>query len=157
MDVLLKRAEEQDAPLLWSMQKRAFAPLLEKYGDVSTNPASEPLIKVIGRLRQSYADYYIIYIDGQAVGGVRVVRRRERKCNISPLFVVPEFQRRGIATAVLTILEEMYPETIWELNTILQETGNCRLYEKHGYRRTGEYEQINERMTLVYYRKTIRR
>ncbi len=43
--------------------------------------------------------------------------------------------------------------TDWQLETILQEEGNCYLYEKMGYRRTGETEVINERMTLVNYRK----
>jgi hypothetical protein len=56
----------------------------------------------------------------------------------------------------MTMLEGMYTGVTWELNTILEETGNCRLYEKLGYRRTGEYERINERMTLVYYRKLSR-
>ena len=36
------------------------------------------------------------------------------------------------------------------------EPGLVKLYEKLGYRRTGEYEQVNERMTLVYYRKVVR-
>jgi hypothetical protein len=30
----------------------------------------------------------------------------------------------------------------WILNTILQESGNCHLYEKIGYRKTGEMEKI---------------
>lgn len=156
MNVVLRRAAEQDAPVLWDMQKRAFAPLLEKYGDYSTNPACESLEKVVSRLRQSYSDYYLIEADGVSVGGVRVVRRREGKCNISPLFILPQWQRRGMAQAAIGLLEKIYPDVQWELNTILEEAGNCRLYEKMGYRKTGETEKVNERMTLVYYRKIIR-
>ena len=39
------------------------------------------------------------------------------------------------------------------LDTILQEEGNCYLYEKLGYKRTGKIEHINERMDIVYYEK----
>lgn len=41
----------------------------------------------------------------------------------------------------------------WELDTILQEKGNCHLYEKLGYKKTGIIENINERMDIVYYEK----
>ena len=30
----------------------------------------------------------------------------------------------------------------WELDTILQETGNCYLYEKMGYYQTGKTEKV---------------
>lgn len=39
------------------------------------------------------------------------------------------------------------------LDTILQEKGNCYLYEKMGYRKTGKTEKINDRLTLVFYEK----
>lgn len=44
----------------------------------------------------------------------------------------------------------------WELDTILQEQGNCYLYEKLGYRRTGEIKQINDEMTIVSYEKHLK-
>ena len=44
--------------------------------------------------------------------------------------------------------------TIQEMkDTILQEEGNCYLYEKLGYKRTCKIENINERMDIVYYEK----
>lgn len=33
--------------------------------------------------------------------------------------------------------ERLHGATGWELSTILQEQGNCHLYEKMGYHRTG--------------------
>lgn len=157
MSIELRRAGKQDAQCLWEMQVSAFTPLLRRYQDFSTNPACEPVDAVLNRIRQTHTDYYVIEKDGAAVGGVRVVRREGARCRISPLYVLPGHQRQGIAQNVMRQLEEMYPCVTWELNTILQETGNCRLYEKMGYRRTGEYEQINGQMTLVYYRKLPRK
>ena len=40
-----------------------------------------------------------------------------------------------------------------DLNSILQESSNCYLYEKLGYRQTGKAEQINDKMTIVFYEK----
>jgi len=153
MAIVLRRACEEDLTRLWEMQVRAFRPLLEKYQDDGTNPACDSLETVLCRFRQPCTDYYLILEDGSPVGGVRIVRRGEDRCRISPLFIAPEHQGKGFAKAAIRRLEELYPYVQWELNTILQEKGNCRLYEKMGYRRTGEYEEINERMTLVYYRK----
>jgi hypothetical protein len=45
------------------------------------------------------------------------------------------------------------PKNGWILDTIFQEQGNCHLYEKIGYKKTGKIEKINERMDIVYYEK----
>ena len=42
---------------------------------------------------------------------------------------------------------------IWELSTILEEKGNCYLYEKLGYHPTGNTQVINDRLTLIFYHK----
>ncbi len=48
----------------------------------------------------------------------------------------------------------MHPEVErWFLDTIQEEAGNCHLYEKIGYKKSGRTEVINERMTLVFYEK----
>ena len=50
-------------------------------------------------------------------------------------------------------LKELYGKNNWMLDTILEERGNCHLYEKMGYKRTGEYKKISDIQTLVYYEK----
>ena len=49
--------------------------------------------------------------------------------------------------------EQLHGCENWELDTILQEEGNCHLYEKMGYHRTGETKRINDKLTLVFYKK----
>jgi len=39
------------------------------------------------------------------------------------------------------------------LDTILQEPGNCHLYEKCGFVRVGEDHIINDNMTLIDYER----
>lgn len=151
--VSLVRASEEDARLLYTMQLRAFRRLLAKYRDYATNPANEPMTRTLLRMRQENTEYYIVREDGAPAGGLRIRLYPERVL-LGPLYVVPERQGRGIMQAALREIERMHAEMrVWELETIREEAGNCHLYEKMGYRLTGESEVVNERMTLVWYRK----
>lgn len=155
-NIILQLAGLNNASEIHAMQIRAFKPLLEKYRDEETSPANEPLERVEERIAQPAADYYLIRSGGQTVGAIRIVKGANFVCRISPLFVLPEYQGRGIAQQALTLVEQLYGEAVrWELDTILQERGSCHLYEKLGYRQTGRQEIVNERMTLVFYYKEV--
>lgn len=52
------------------------------------------------------------------------------------------------------MVEQIYDDAkSWNLGTILQEKGNCYLYEKIGYKKTGATKAINDKMTMVFYEK----
>lgn len=154
MEVTISRANMEDAEELHVMQVRAFKELLEKYQDFDTNPGNESMEKVEARLQQDFTFYYFICFGQQKVGAVRVVDQKESgKKRISPIFILPEFQGKGIAQEAIRLCEEVHGSENWELDTILQEPKNCYLYEKMGYRRTGRTKVINERLTLVFYEK----
>jgi len=151
MTVELIKAGIDDAQELWQMQVEAFAQLLERYRDYETNPASEPLERTVQRLCDGSSFYFIVE-SGEKVGAVRVVEDGERK-RISPVFIMPQHRRKGLAQQAIRLAEQLHGEHNWELSTIMQEAGNCRLYEKLGYRRTGQVQRINEQMDLVFYEK----
>lgn len=155
MKTELVRAHVSDAEELHAMQVEAFRELLEKYQDFDTNPANETVEKVEARLKQEFTFYYFICIGQQKVGAIRIVDDKEHggAKRISPLFTLPQFRGRGIAQEAVRLCEEIHGRENWELETILQEPGNCHLYEKMGYRRTGRTEVVNERPTLVFYVK----
>lgn len=155
MKVKLLRASIDDAKELHTMQVKAFKELLEKYQDYDTNPGSESLEKVEARLKQDFTFYYFICTGWQKVGAIRIVDGKKAGENkrISPLFILPEFQGKGIAQKAIRLCEEVHGNENWELCTILQEPKNCHLYEKMGYRQTGATKVINERLTLTFYEK----
>ena len=155
MVLTLVRASLADAELIWEMQKQDFAPLLDKYQDMDTNPAAEPLSRVIMRLKQPFTYYYLIQEDGCTAGAIRIVDKQEpgKRKRISPLFILPEHQGRGLAQQAIIAAEDLHGVHDWELDTIAQEAGNCHLYEKMGYRATGQSTAINERLTLIFYQK----
>lgn len=153
-------ATAEDAELLHRLQTEAFMPLYEKYRDDETSPAKETLEKITWKITEPDGEFYVIYLGEKAVGGIRI-RHHDGKTIlknvnwISPVFVIPAFQNRGIAGKVIQKVFELYPETItWRLDTIKQEAGNCHLYEKCGFVKIGAEHVINERMTLIDYAKT---
>ena len=154
MNVELVRASMEDAETIWRMQRIAFAELLERYQDFDTNPGNEPLEKVQWRFSFPATYFYFIQVDGVNAGAIRIIDHHDDSPKkISPLFVLPQFQGKGIAQAAIREAERIHGSDNWCLDTILQEKGNCHLYEKMGYRQTGETRVINDRMTLVLYKK----
>ncbi len=154
MTITLVRATMNDAETIWRMQRAAFAGLLEKYQDFDTNPGNEPLEKVRWRFSLPATYFYFIRVDGVNAGAIRVVDARDGSPKrISPLFVLSEFRGMGVAQAAIREAERIHGSSDWSLGTILQEKGNCHLYEKMGYRLTGNTKIINDRLTLVFYEK----
>lgn len=155
MKLNLIRATVEDAQLIWEMQIEAFADLLKEYGDMDTSPGNEPIEKVIRRLMQPYTYYYLLEMNGETVGAIRVVDKKDNQKNkrISPIFVLPQHRNKGIAQEAILEVERIHGDNNWELDTILQEKSNCYLYEKMGYKATGKTEVINDKLTLVFYEK----
>lgn len=151
----LIRIEIQDAYKLWQMQVEAFKDLYQKYQDTKTSPATETVDKIVMRLQQPFTYYYYIQENGKNVGAIRVVDKKESGTpkRISPIFIMPPYRNHGIAQKAICAVEELHGSSNWELDTILQEKGNCHLYEKMGYCQTGKTEIINDKMTLVFYKK----
>ena len=155
MKIELIRASLKDTKEIWKMQVKSFKNLLDKYQDFETNPASETILNVEMRLKQNFTFFYFIFIDNKKVGAIRVVDYKEKNKNkrISPLFILPEYRNKGIAQSVIKICEEIHGNTNWELSTILEEKGNCYLYEKLGYHFTGKIQVLNDKLTLIFYHK----
>ena len=152
--VKLEEVREDEIPQLYEMQIASFMPLYEKYHDEGS-PAIESIDRVRGRAARPNRKYYFIVMDGARVGAINVGHNdpEEKKVSfISPLFILPKYQNRGIGYIAIQKAFAMYPEvTIWKLDTILQEPANCHLYEKCGFVRVGEEKPVNEKMTLIDY------
>ncbi|MBR7081378.1 MAG: GNAT family N-acetyltransferase [Oscillospiraceae bacterium] len=139
------------------MQRTAFSGLLARYRDEDTSPANEPLERIEAKLKQDTTHFYFIFSGDDCVGAVRaVVPKDGGRKRIAPIFIMEEHRGRGLAQAAIKELERIHGEDNWELDTILQEAGNCYLYEKMGYVKTGVIEKINDRMDIVYYEKKLR-
>ena len=155
MKIAVSRFKECDIDTVFEIQRTAYKPLYEKYHDDSSNPYMERKETVLRKYTRAGTSGYLFILDGAAVGAVRVdIDDINRRGRVSALCVLPQYQGRGIAQAALLEIESLHPDVErWVLDTILEEAGNCHLYEKIGYKKTGKTEAINERMTLVFYEK----
>ena len=154
MNIELVRISVDDTGKLWAMQVQAFQKLLDKYQDFETNPANETKEKIKTKLLQEHTFFYYIYEGNNIVGAIRVIDRRDgSRKRVAPVFIMEKFRNRGIAQKTFCEIERIHGKDNWELDTILQEKGNCHLYEKLGYVKIGEIERINDRMDIIHYIK----
>lgn len=79
----------------------------------------EAVERTIERLNQATTDYYIIKESNIPVGAIRIVRKEDNNYRVSPIFILPEYQGKGIAQKVFSIMENTYTDAKrWELDTI---------------------------------------
>lgn len=153
-NIVLSSATSTDAQILLDIQKEVFLPLYEKYHDHGTSPVNQTLEKFLKRF--DIGDYYKIFHQNYLVGSVFVYEKEPGVMNLHIINIIRRSQNKGIAQEVMKRLELMYPQaTCWELETILSEKRNCYLYEKMGYVQSGELKVINDKMTLVSYKKLL--
>ena len=115
---------------------------------------AEALEKIRWKITHPGSYYYFIQAGEEILGGIRIVDRKDGSGKrISPLYILPEHRGKGYAQAAMLEAERIHGADHWQLDTILQETGNCYLYEKMGYRQTGRQTVIQENMTIVDYEK----
>lgn len=152
--IKLIKALSSDTALLHDIQVSSFMPLYEKYHDDDTSPAKESADAIAWKINNS--DFYIVYEGDEAVGGVRVVADSDNICRISPIFLLPRYQNKGMGSKVMELVFSLYPKAEkWQLATISEEELNCHFYEKLGFVRTGSRTVINEHMTIIGFEKTI--
>ena len=152
--MFLEEVREEELEQLLEMQVESFMPLYEKYHD-ECSPAIESIDKIKARAAVPSRTYYFIVVDGARVGVINIGNNNpnEKEVSfISPIFILPRYQNMGIGYTAIQKAFEMHPEVkTWKLDTILQEKGNCHLYEKCGFVRVGEEKIINDKMTLIDY------
>ena len=152
MKINLIKATEKDAELIHRMQVESCRELYLKYKDEETSPVNEPIEKIVQKLKRPDSYFYLVKFENKFVGGIRVVVKNNLK-RISPLFVLPQYRNKGIAQKAISEVEKIYGEKDWELKTISAEKINRHLYERMGYHLDGNTMIINDKLTLVFYRK----
>jgi isopentenyldiphosphate isomerase/N-acetylglutamate synthase-like GNAT family acetyltransferase len=153
-NILLSKAVLEEAEELLLMQKEVFMSLYKKYEDHDTSPVTQTMERFLKRF--DIGEYYKILYKGSLAGSVFVYEKEPGTMKLHIINIREEYQNKGIGQEVIRRLELMYPQAdSWELETILSETRNCHLYEKMGYIQSGELRHINDKLTLVNYKKQI--
>lgn len=137
-------------PRILAIQKQAYLSEAAIYDDYSLPPLLQSLEGINAEFESK--TFLKADIDGALVGSVRV-KLVDATCVIERLIVAPEFQKRGIGSALLAHAESVFAEASrFELFTGSRSTANIRLYERHGYARFRE-QPLSSAVTLVYMQK----
>ena len=128
----ISRATLEDSEEILALQKLAFAAEARLYGEENVQPLRQTLLSMQEDIRQQ--------VVLKAMSGARIVGSVRAKlsgetCEVGRLVTHPDFQRRGIGTALLHAIETHFPKAeCFELFTAENSAPNIRLYERSGYR-----------------------
>ena len=147
--------QKSNIDTVFEIKQAAYNPLYDKYQDRDTSPYLESKETLLQKYTREGTKGYLFIKNGVTVGTVRIKLSPDSKSAwVSGLAVLPQYQGQGIAQQALRTIEEAHKEVEkWHLITVLQKPKNCHLYEKLGYRQTGETEILNDKMTFVFYEK----
>ena len=83
--------------------------------------------------------YYKILWDQEIIGGIVIFPQSNDTCHLGCIFILPEYQSRGLGAQCLAFLDQEYPKAKrWTLSTPSCCTRNQHFYEKHGFVKVGE-------------------
>ncbi len=152
-EVVLVKAMETDAEDMLELQIECFSPHYARYQDESS-PAKESLERMIFKINFKNGCYYKIMKDNRHIGGIFAGFKEQGLYRIEIIYISPQFQCKGIGQHALAMAEKLHPEAaVWELDCPSDLVINRRCYEKAGYILTGETKEVNDKLTLVFYRK----
>ena len=156
MNIRLIKATTNDAEAMQKMQIISFTPHFLRYKDDATSPIKETLEKMLCRINDEKGCYFKIMAENIHAGCLWVYEKEPKLYRIGIMYISPEFQCKGVGQKALTIAESLFTEAeSWELDCPADMLVNRNCYEKVGYRLTGETKSINDKLTLVFYRKDI--
>ena len=126
------RAEITDAAEILELQKIAYRSEAVLYDDWSIPPLTQTLDDI--RKEFDHKTFLKACDAGRVIGSVRAWVD-DGVCHIGRLIVHPGFQRKGIGSRLMAVIEAEFPSVVrFELFTGTMSKGNIRLYERLGYR-----------------------
>lgn len=121
----------EDAEVLFQLNKQ----LIDAYEDTRAIDYGKVLAWVKGNIERNLSFFNRVFWDG-TLAGYYSLSPSEEKSELDSLFVLPEFQNRGIGTAILQKCREDASPLF--LYVFRKNTGAIRLYERMGFRITKE-------------------
>lgn len=93
---MIKQIKNTELIKAFSMQKKCFKPIYEKYYD-ETNPYKESFAKFVSRTTKSSFQMYWIIENTTKIGQIWIATKNDT-AKLARLFVLPKYQNKGYAT-----------------------------------------------------------
>jgi ribosomal protein S18 acetylase RimI-like enzyme len=146
----ITRASASDAEEILALQKLAYESEAEIYGDFQI----APLTQTIAEIREDFKKQVFLkaVADRTLVGSVRGYEKGGTAF-VGRLVVHPEFQNRGLGTALMWRIEAEFKSAMrFELFTGHRSEKNIRFYHRLGYSIFKE-QKVNDSLTMVFMEK----
>ncbi len=147
--MIIRPYEPADAEALWELHNLA---LQETGAHLGNGPWDDDLKDIPVVYEQNRGRFLVGVLDDRIVAMGAVKRTDPNRAEIKRMRVHPDFQRRGFGAELLDALEVEAKDLgyqVLHLDTTTLQTASQKLYEKHGYRRTGQ-TQVGGLDTLLY-------
>jgi ribosomal protein S18 acetylase RimI-like enzyme len=152
--IRIEPAAESDATILAEISRRAFEQDIDYGRPCVGGPPGFDSPSWQQQALESESYYKVVEAD-RIVGGFVLFPRERGTVELRRVFLEPECQNRGIGSELLRFVEGVFPNTRrLVLDTPAWNQRTQHLYEKHGYRKTGEIES-GFRFPLITYEKRL--
>ena len=163
MDITIRDTHPSEAEELIEIQKAAFFPLYEKYRDPG-NPYLRGVEDILMRLNENYR-HFTILVGGKTVGAIfyRVHGKwfpetllEDGEYYLGRLYIHPDYQGKGIAPKAIELAEQKFPNAKrFYVDFPIDMEKNRRCYEKARYRDMNLFLQVEENLTLSFFKKEL--
>jgi ribosomal protein S18 acetylase RimI-like enzyme len=145
-------AQIADFAEILNVQKEAFRSEAELYQNFNIQPLTQTLSEMVEECREKVVLKAVI--NGKIVGSIRA-NIHKNGCWVNKLFVLPDFQKKGIGEKLLREIEKCFPDAEkFTLATGARSQSNIRLYEKVGYK-VIRYETFHDGVEAVMMEKKV--
>lgn len=120
-------AETEDIPAVFALAKE----LIDRYEDISAIPYEKVLRWMLNKITENIASYRCIILEGKKVGYFHLDMAKE-EAELDDLYILPEYQGRGIGTAVIGHCLRQADKPVF-LYVFRKNTGAIRLYKRMGF------------------------
>lgn len=146
----ITKATQEDLRAILDLQHLAY----QSEAKLCNNPRIPPLVQTLDEVKQEFErGIFLKAVDdnGDIIASVRAYSENDT-LYIGKLIVHPDFQGRGIGTALLKEIEILYPHSRYELFTSSKSLRNIALYERLGYASFKE-QIVSDNLKFIYLEK----
>lgn len=157
MNIKLLKASVKDAKELTNVSKVTFDDDSRRFFNRDTGgpPGYDSIKEQEKRINEQI--YYKICDDDKIIGATVLTKQDEYHMELSAIFIMPQYQSKGIGQGIIQQLEKLYPlAKKWSLDTPSVCIRNHYLYEKLGYQKVNEIMlDPKTNLKLYFYEKNI--
>lgn len=138
--LVIRTYEARDLEAVWALHREGLEQTTPEYPEVVAGYESD-LHDLEAHYFGNGGHFWVAEIDGTLVGMTGIERTDAETGRLRRMRVTTAERRRGVAEALLETAERFCREQGFRrliLDTTEQQTAAHRLYEKHGFLRTGE-------------------